>query len=434
MWICVTGSPIAPGDIPIKLSNGTEVVARSADWRAVTAGGVLTPAESRTFAQVVHFSNLPARTHFAAKANEAEAGFVTLPAALPRVGDRPFTVLLGSCYFGDRDRGLSTTMQALSHEVKIDMKLMSGDQVYLDFPSFVFGVPFSEKGKASLFLAKYLRNWSESGRYRSVLQEGATYFTADDHEFWNNYPNPATIISPTWSQGGRDEFRRTARPLFDAFQTDPAQGVQICRRVNVGNLSFMIADTRLEREEGDTAFMSRDHLDEVVGWLGESGAGVLVVGQPIFADPQTGFLGGLTKRFADRNLPDYEQYRTLSNALLRANRSVLILTGDVHYPRVAEAVRLGETGREIIEVIASPAALVAGSHSSTKDVPARFPAKPGAGKSLPLTTVKASRRAGDNLAVLEFTETPGRINVQLKYWFVGPTPAPGPIINFSLTT
>jgi hypothetical protein len=225
-----------------------------------------------------------------------------------------------------------------------------------------------------------------------------------------------------------------ARPLFDDFQTDQAQGHSICRTVDVGNLSFMIMDTRLDRIEGDDSFMHDDDLQKVVQWLEKpAGPGVLVIGQPVFADPQSGFFGGLKKRFADRNLPDYAQYGVLAGALLQAKRSVLILTGDVHYPRVAQAIRPGESGRELFEVIASPGALVAGAHSNTKEPPARFPAKPVAGKSLSITTFDASRHSGDNLAILEFTETPGKINVQLTYWFIDSKPSHGPTIQFSLT-
>jgi len=433
MWICATDTSVAPGDISIRLSNGSAGIARGGNWRPVTAGGVLTSAESRTFTQVVSLTGLPPATRLTAQANDAQAGFMTLPATLPRVGERPFTVLLGSCYFGDRDLGLSATTDAMSHEVSVGLKILCGDQVYLDFPSFVLGVPFDEKGKANLFLSKYLKNWGEPSRYRSLLQEGATYFTSDDHEFWNNFPNPATIIAPTWTQAGRDEFERVARRMFEDFQSDPAQGVQICRQFNVGSLSFMIADTRWRRQLGDDTFMPDADLQTVVRWLENlNGPGVLVVGQPVFADPQTGFIGGLKRKFADRSLSDYRQYQELSTALLAAKRSVLILTGDVHYPRVADGVRPGETA-EVVEIIASPAALVAGPHAQTQDAAGRFPSIPVAGKSLPVSTVDASRHTGDNLLLLDFTETPGRIQVQLRYWFIGNQPSQGPAINFSLS-
>ncbi len=435
IWIGVTEADSTPPDISVTvLATGMTKVAAAANWKAVTAGGELNAAESRTYFQIVEFSGLSARARLTVAANEARAMLTTLPAALPRVGDPPFNVLLGSCYFGNNDRGLSALMTALIQEIPPDMKILCGDQLYLDFPSLVFGVPFNAKGKARLFLSKYLRNWGEPNSYRSLLQESATYFSSDDHEFWNNFPNSATIVAPTWTAGGRAEWKRVARPLFDDFQNDVPAGPPICRVFKVGSLSFMIADTRLDREEGSGRFMQDADLQLVEQWARSlTGPGVLVVGQPVFQDPQTGFFGGLTKRFGDRNLPDYDQYPRLVQALLDAPHSILVLTGDVHFPRVSRAIRPGQPGREIIEVIASPAALVAGPHSKTKTAPARFPSQPIVPLPLPVTTFDEFRRAGDNLVTLSLTETPGKIDVELKYWFIGESQVNRPTVTLSLT-
>jgi len=434
LWIGVTDADSMPPDILISLSNGMTSVAAAANWKAVTAGGELNAAESRTYFQIVEITGLTARSRLVAVANEARATLTTLPAALPRTGEPPFTVLLGSCYFGNNDRGLATLMGSLLREVQPDMKVLCGDQLYLDFPSLVFGVLFNAKGKARLFLSKYLRNWGEPNSYRSLLQESTTYFSSDDHEFWNNFPNAATIVAPTWTSGGRAEWKRVARPLFDDFQNDAPAGPPICRVFNVGSLSFMVADTRLDREEGSARFMQDSDLQRVEQWArGLTGPGVLVVGQPVFQDPQTGLFGGITKRFGDRNLPDYGQYPRLVQALLDAPHSVLVLTGDVHFPRVAQAIRPGQPGREIIEVIASPAALVAGSHASTKTTPARFPSKPIVPLPVPVATMDSSRHTGDNLVTMGFTEAPGKIDVELKYWYIGEPQINSPAITFSLT-
>jgi len=196
----------------------------------------------------------------------------------------------------------------------------------------------------------------------------------------------------------------------------------------------MVADTRLDREEGGGRFMQDADLQKVEQWArGLAGPGVLVVGQPVFQDPQTGFFGAITKRFGDRNLPDFNQYPRLVQALLDAPHSILMLTDDVHFPRLAQAVCLGQLGREITEVIASPAALVAGPHGSTKTTPARFPSKPIVPLSLPVTTIDGSRHAGDNLVTMGFTETPGKVDVELKFWFIGEPQINGPAIKFSLT-
>ena len=98
-------------------------------------------------------------------------------------------------------------MQAITREVQPDLKFLCGDQVYLDFPSFLLGIPYDRKLQARLFLSKYLQNWGDPQRLGSVLEEGATWFCADDHEYWNNFPNAATLISATWTASGRDRYR-----------------------------------------------------------------------------------------------------------------------------------------------------------------------------------------------------------------------------------
>ena len=247
--------------------------------------------ETRTFFQVVLFTGLSPGTTIVASANEARAKFSTLPAALPRFGQRPLSVLLGSCYFKNNDHGVARLIQAITRKVQPDLKFLCGDQVYLDFPSFLLGIPFTERGQAQLFLSKYLQNWGGPGGLKSVLKEGATWFSADDHEYWNNFPNAATLISATWTSGRRDRYRRIARSLYDTFQKDSVSD-RLCRVFRIDPLEFMVVDTRSGREQGDEKFMTSVGLDTLTSWVdGLRGPGVLVTGQPLFVEPHTGFFG-----------------------------------------------------------------------------------------------------------------------------------------------
>ena len=432
MWVCVTGVGGAPPSVTVRLSNGATGNICSDAWNPVTAGDVIPRCEVRTFFRVVHFTGLPSGTVMIASANGAQARFSTLPAALPRVGQRPLSVLLGSCYYEKGDGGVASLVQAITREVQPDLKFLCGDQVYLDFPSFVLGIPFQRSRQARLFLAKYLRNWAEPARLNSVLREGATWFCADDHEYWNNFPNPATIISATWTSAGRERYRRIAGSLYDAFQKDLSCD-EPYRVFRVPPLEFMVVDTRAGRQRGDTRFMSNRGLDSVIGWIGGlEGPGVLVTAQPLFVEPHTGVIGGFRRRFFDRNLADYEQYDELAQSLVSAPHSILVLSGDVHFPRFAEAKQSMDGRRGLYEVIASPSALVFGNHSRTKDTPGYFPAKPSARRRLQVRTWCASRYAGDNLATLEFTQVSGQVRVKLRYWYVKTT-KPGPAMEFVLT-
>lgn len=431
VWVCVTGVDGTPPPVTVRLSNGAAGTVGSDTWNPVTAGDVIPRREVRTFFQVVRFTGLPSGAAMIASANEAQARFSTLPAALPRVGQRPLSVLLGSCYYEKGDGGVASLVQAITREVRPDLKFLCGDQVYLDFPSFLLGIPFDKNRQARLFLAKYLRNWAEPGGLNSVLREGATWFCADDHEYWNNFPNPATIIAATWTSAGRRRYRRIAGSLYDTFQKD-LSGDEPCRVFRIPPLEFMVVDTRSGRQRGDRRFMSSRGLGRVIAWIdGLEGPGVLVTAQPLFVEPQTGVMGGFRRRFFDRNLADYQQYDELAQSLVSAPHSILVLSGDVHFPRLARAKQPLDGRRGLYEVIASPSALVFGGHSRTQDTPGYFPAKPGARRRLPVRTWRASRYAGDNLATLDFTRVSGQVRVRLRYWYVE-TKRPGPSMEFVL--
>jgi hypothetical protein len=407
-----------------------EVNVPSSGWKLLTAGGALPAAESKTLTQVVEVDGLrPGRCHLAIAMGQ-QARFSTLPDSLPGPGAPPFSVLLASCYFANNDAGVSATVAELLGEVRPDLKFLVGDQVYVDFPAFFFGVPFDTPGLARSFLGKYLRTWVEPGGYRSALREGATWLLPDDHEFWNNYPNPATLVSNTWTQGGRDKIKSVALPLFEAFQTSGNEDPGHAREFRVGRLSFHVADSRLLRERGDSAFMPAEDLSKLIAWVAHlEGPGVLVVSQPLFIKPANFF----TKRVVDRTMANFDQYQELARALLAARHSVLILAGDVHFGRVATTRRFGnQQGVEIIEVVASPAALVAGGDKETPDAPERFPAESVGPPSLPVETIAASRRAGDNVATLRFSEASGVVHVKINHWYVGQSPAKGPDIDVKL--
>src|ERR1041385_3962215 len=69
-------------------------------------------------------------------AERANASIMTLPDRLPVKGERPFTVLLGSCYFGHEDKAgaVGQTYLQLPSDAQPDIKILCGDQVYLDNP------------------------------------------------------------------------------------------------------------------------------------------------------------------------------------------------------------------------------------------------------------------------------------------------------------
>jgi hypothetical protein len=336
----------------------------------------------------------------------------TLPAELPFLGDQPFTVLLSSCFCSSRPESaaLGSTFLRLQMQDKPDVKFLCGDQVYLDDPALHFTFHTHSRNELEdMLFANYARTWTQSGFSTGNLQflkDGANYFTSDDHEFWNNAPNAATLIPDTFSQGGRDDWWAIASNLLRIFQTDKS-----VTTFDVGPLSFFIADTRVKRGPGTNDFMSADDRNALEAWVaGLQGVGVVVIGQPIFST-KAGFFAS---RFADKNLPNYKQYEDVARILSRTQRSIIVLTGDVHYGRVASC-SLGPNV-SIYEIISSPTALVNPAVGGKWDAPpGNFPAFGISGVvNRPITANPDYRPSKNHFLTLAFFRDGASVSVRLK--------------------
>jgi len=293
--------------------------------------------------------------------------------ALPSKGEKPFTLLLGSCFYKpeDEDGMVGKTYHRLSEDRRPDVKILCGDQVYLDNPWWETTLRYNGGNlRRGLFRAgffqKYIGNWTqvedEDAGFRQLLKDGANYFCSDDHEFWNNAPNFGGIgFINTLSRGQRDWWRAAARELFETFQS-----VDPLIRFDVSQLSFCIADTRINRSISRERFMSEEDLRTVRRWIeGLRGPGVLVVGQPVLTGETSArkSLGTELNRTLwsalDRNLADYAQYEELVRFIKASAHSIVVLSGDVHFGRIA-CIRPtpGSPDTKFVEVIASPMQLV----------------------------------------------------------------------------
>ena len=151
----------------------------------------------------------------------SDAVATTLPERLPSLDERPFTIMLGSCFARAAD-GAGNAGRAyaqLPADVQPDIKILCGDQVYLDQPTPEFLVhTHTLDGLRERHLANYASAWDQTGGFRELLRAGGTYFSSDDHDFWNNAPNATVIARDTWSQDGRANWWNAARTMYDAFQ------------------------------------------------------------------------------------------------------------------------------------------------------------------------------------------------------------------------
>jgi hypothetical protein len=331
--------------------------------------GMVASATPRAFTGVYEFScdraALPHRVTVEAAGLRAELRTRTLPEALPRGFERPFTVLLASCFYvGESRRALERAIAGLGEWRRPDLAILVGDQVYLDLPTLgTLGlgttIPTDLADLARRFEQAYVRNWVKDESFGALLNVAPTICLADDHEYWNNYPHPAPAIPLSLTAQGRGIWAEAARVLYDAFQTPWPRGLEQAATLDVAPLSFFFLDTRSYRAEDRSACVHPDVLAAFESWcdrIERDGLfGVLATGQSLLDPPTSWFTG----KVFDRTLADYGDYGTIVGRLrdlADAGRPVVLLTGDVHWGRIAKAHDMA--GLSFLEIISSPTSLV----------------------------------------------------------------------------
>ena len=350
----------------------------------------------------------------------ARATVSTLPARATL--ERPVTVLLASCFAQRSDRAGRVGHAYRQLPTKPDFKLLCGDQVYLDSPWWAYARRHAEPELYERLFEHYRETWTQRtagglGGFQALLADGSNWFAPDDHELWNNAPQGASFVRDTWTQNGRDAWLAGARGLYDVFQAKRVAASRV-QRIDVGTLSFFIADTRMDRDRKRKGFMSSFDLQQLEGWLGTAGPpGVLVLGQPLFAEPA----GSLSGRVGDWHLQNFEpQWSQLVNALASAKRSIVMLTGDVHFGRIARATMPSGVG--LIEVIASPLSLVESPlpTRSKQKAPRTF----GTSPKVAIETIEESLIDCDHFALLSFAQIGGTLRVSVDPWQIRELEAP----------
>ncbi len=307
-------------------------------------------------------------------------------------------------------------MRQLPASHRPDVTFLCGDQVYLDapFPRYLHHAPGGDELRLELY-EKYRANWAQPDRaegYAEVLRHGATYFSADDHELWNNAPNKTPTVLKTWFGPWRREWSAVATELYDDFQSSAR-----VMGFDIDQLSFLMADLRLDRTADRTRFHTAADHERVIDWISRlQGPGVLVLGQPVLAD-EAGWKGNIT----DWGLPDYRQYGSLVRAIQAAAHDIVVLTGDVHFGRIAGAVL--PSGVNLYEIIASPFALVSTLLPRNWSAPpGRFPARPEAGTvGSPVWYRDDYRIEVDHFATVAFFGLGARVVMRVTAW---PIPDP----------
>jgi hypothetical protein len=287
----------------------------------------------------------------------AEGSVETLPAVLPGGGagqSRPFTLWASSCFhWKSADANLQSLVEQLLADPRYrpHLNVFLGDQVYLDYPQWKRFLLWGEADLKGSFNESYARTWTLPA-FQRLLSSAASVFLADDHEFWNNHPNPP-LSAWSWIRSGRfwQVWRRLALERFEAIQ-----GRQACRPIELraahGSpdpaLALFFADTSVDRDVAGH-FMSEANMAALTQWLTNLKCpGVLALGQPLHTDRGSRWT---------MKLPGFAQFHeALVPALEKAPHDVVVLAGDAHFGRIASWRK--PSGPRVIEVISSPLALV----------------------------------------------------------------------------
>lgn len=333
------------------------------------------------FYQLCEFTDLTPGTHYEARFFryvESVAGvmpdywqdlrsgyFDTLPARIPAVGEKPFVIGLGSCFYRNRDGGYASSAYKALYERgsdagRPDVTFLVGDQVYLDigFDSLSM-IPREIRQRIA---DDYAENWRSLG---SFLNRGATWMLPDDHEYWNDYPFYDSPL-PTLLALKIDSVRRA----WTKAAKDAVENIQRVKPVDIfsigDDLSVCVADLRSYRNKH--RFIPAADFSRITEWAsGLESPGVLVVPQPLIVEENK----------TERNLLSWpQQYGELVRALASSGHDIVLLSGDVHFGRIA-TVALGDNGGRLIEVIASPLSNLTGFNGFAtavwKNKPRKFP-------------------------------------------------------------
>ena len=361
-------------------------------------------------------------------------------------------VLIVSCYHWaeDQDDVASQLAAMIPAAERPHLTLLVGDQVYLDLPTLA-NFDDDDVWLAEKFEADYERNWRSPQGYARLLDLAPTLCLPDDHEYWNNYPEASPIVQNSLRKSGRDRWARIARRCYQAFQHFDAAPVGTPRRLDIGPLSFFVADTRSDREMmvgGKANTLTPAAARQLAAWgdelVGSKRFGVFIAGQSLF----TSAASKPTGTFADWELPNYSDYERIVRTLdrmVRRGADVMCITGDVHWGRVSSFKPDSElTGTPMLyEVISSPASLVTNAfsdplkrafgqgkpwprHSEGEPTPSHFaPAKDVRSYS----GVRLHPQHGNHVCMLSFRKHGAAVDVEVRYYELRSGAAPKKLDN-----
>ena len=345
--------------------------------------------------------------------------------------------LFASCFWqpNDKEGAYSAAVRDLTKLEGPAFKLLIGDQVYQDYP-FNWFLP---KKSVELYSDRYEEYWRDAA-YREVLTSTPNFFVGDDHEFWNDFPEPQRHLPRTWKGSEREEITTAALHLYHRYQQGANPEESAFYRFDLGpdtpspedpQVSFFVTDSRSQRERFTSGahFFSTDQWHMLERWARSlNGPGVLVIGQPLFQKEGDWKDHSLSNFSGDFGRLCAVLEDALRGGPTRDPHDILILTGDIHNARFSVATIRGMPGiAQVYELVASPASRVGPffTHPKPQEVPGRFSAVlPDGNKRvwevvLPESDVVPT--IDNNIALVRMSPgTNGRVRFELEIWLVPP--------------
>ena len=299
--------------------------------------------------------------------------------SLPKkIGSDGTSFFLASCFWHDDDReGIYASR--LKELIKLHhpaFKLLVGDQVYGDWPN---DWSTGDDG-IDLYARRYAEYWGDEA-YREAMLTCPTYFTCDDHEYWNDFPEKQMHLPQTWWEENRDKYGKAADQLYFNYQRCLNPDERRWYQFAIDPVSFFVTDTRSEREyyldDGTAHFIPENQWQELESWQQQlRGPGVLVLGQPLFQKD-----GNWQDHSLSNFTNDYGRLWNLITQSLEGQNEegrphdILVLSGDIHTGRYAEAYGpVTNAPFGVPEFIASPASMIIPGSSEPELPPQKIPA------------------------------------------------------------
>ncbi|MGH7831233.1 MAG: alkaline phosphatase D family protein [Candidatus Binatia bacterium] len=334
-----------------------------------------------------------------------------------------FSFMFASCFWrpNDKEGHYAEAVKALHKLHPFAFKLLIGDQVYCDWPAD-YTPDFGAQSEVKLCADRYREYWGDE-KYREMMGTSPNFFTCDDHEFWNDYPERQMHLTRSWEKY-REPYSQAAQALYDRYQKQNNPEGKPWYRFTIKPVSFFVTDTRSQRdfhrEDGKAHFMPEEEWAELELWVKQlQGPGVLVLGQPIFQKD-----GDWKDRSLSNFVDDYSRLWHVIEDSLRGNNDenkphdILVLSGDIHTGRHAMGQR---EDMAVHELIASPACMISPGGSEPTEPDYKFTV--GRGQDRRTWSVKTDpfMTRDDQVGAVRIRPgTNGRVAFDLGLWQIRP--------------